>query len=218
MPALGHRIKKILARIGKVCRFDAEERDAVRQALSCRGWTDERKLAILYRMAIETEVLEGDILEIGSAWGRSTVLFGLASKKNIWSIDPHTGGVAFIKRGEKQNSYDEFMSNIKRFGLTNRVRTLPYTTEKVGRDNLLPDTTRFSLVFIDGLHTAEGVAADFDLSYTRLVHTGILLFDDYFEPSVPDYTLKIDGMCKETGIALIRDDTSKLVWFFKTEI
>jgi predicted O-methyltransferase YrrM len=218
MPVLSHRLKTVFGRVRKGYRSDAEEQSVIRQALSCRGWTDERKLATLFRMAHDTEGLEGDILEIGSAWGRSTVLFGMASKKNIWSIDPHTGGVAFIKRGEKQNSYDEFMSNIKRFGLTNRVRTLPYTTGKVWKENLLPDDITFSLVFIDGLHTAEGVAVDFDLSYPRLVHRGVVLFDDYFEPSVPDYTSKIDGLCKKIGIKLNKDDTSKLVWFFKTEI
>ena len=66
-------------------------------------------------------MLDGDILEIGSAWGRSAVLLGYASSKHIWSIDPHTGGRAFIERGEVQNSFEIFKANLAKNELNERV-------------------------------------------------------------------------------------------------
>jgi len=76
--------------------------EAIEKALKCKGWTSRAKLSLLYDLAQQTEKINGDILEIGSAWGRSTVLLAFASTKIIWSIDPHTGGIAYIKRGKSK--------------------------------------------------------------------------------------------------------------------
>jgi len=188
---------------------------AVRSALKCKGWTDRRKLSILYDLAKDVSLLEGDFVEIGSAWGRSTALLGLATEKTIWLIDPHTGGRAFIERGEFQNSFEEFQANIKNRGVSARVRALKNTTKEVWEQTLVPDQTRFALVFVDGLHTPEGVRIDFQFSYDRLVNSGVMIFDDYFEPTLSDYTNEIDLLMEERGLTLIKDDDSGLVWFFR---
>jgi len=185
------------------------------KALSCKGWTGEHKLSVLFDLVKETEYLNGDILEIGSAWGRSSVLLGLASKKLIWSIDPHTGGLAYIQKGEDQNSFDEFLRNLEKHGISSRVQILKHTTKEVVRQNLIAMTTKFSFVFIDGLHTSAGVQMDFEFSYERLVQAGVMVFDDYFEPSVQDYAEMIDRLVQVKAIELIKDEKSRLVWFFK---
>ncbi|MDQ7787556.1 MAG: class I SAM-dependent methyltransferase [Thermodesulfovibrionales bacterium] len=167
---------------------------ALQSALSCKGWTDQNKLLKLFDLIQETENLDGDILEIGSAWGRSTVLIGLASKKRIWSIDPHTGGLAYIQKGTNQNSFDEFLSNIKTYGIFERVTALKHSTQEVLDSNLIPKELKFSLVFIDGLHTAEGITLDFLLAFEHLEENGVMVFDDYFEPSVMDYSRMIDKL------------------------
>lgn len=105
---------RILSHFGK--------KRAVSKALRCQGWASLQKLSLLHDLVAQTGALEGDILEIGSAWGRSTVLLGHASDKRIWSIDPHTGGRAFIERGENQNSFDIFKENLVRNKLDNRVK------------------------------------------------------------------------------------------------
>jgi predicted O-methyltransferase YrrM len=192
----------------------ANKQAIIQNALSCKGWTDLLKLSKLFDLVQETENLDGEILEIGSAWGRSTVLMGLASKKRIWSIDPHTGGLAYIQKGANQNSYEEFMRNIRAYGISERVRVLKHTTQEVLDSNLIPDDLIFSLIFIDGLHTAEGVALDFRLSFKLLKRNGIMVFDDYFEPGVKDYTDMIDKLSEKNRISLIRDNLSKLVYFF----
>ena len=192
------------------------ERMVIRQALRCHGWTDKGKLSVLYRMARETRALDGDILEIGSAWGRSAVLLGLASAKRIWSIDPHTGGRAYIERGEVQDSFEIFKANLTRSGLDGRVTILKYTTDEVIEKKLLPESVRFSMVFIDGLHTARGVELDFGLAFERLVRGGIMVFDDYFQESIPDYTEMIDKLAENHGLDLVKDRHSMLVYFTKS--
>ncbi len=74
-------------------RYSLRKYLAIRKALTCKGWMDNPKLGLLYDLARRSARIPGDILEIGSAWGRSTVLLCLASKKKVCSVDPHTGGL-----------------------------------------------------------------------------------------------------------------------------
>lgn len=189
---------------------------AIKRAFCCQGWTSKKKLSVLFHIASRVRLLEGDILEIGSAWGRSAVLLGHASSKQIWSIDPHTGGRAYIERGEVQDSFEIFKANLVKNGLDGRVKILKYTTDEVIKKKLLPASVRFSMVFIDGLHTGRGVQQDFGLAFHRLVPGGIMAFDDYFEDSIPDYTEMIDALVLRHDLALIKDENSRLVYFVKT--
>lgn len=192
------------------------KRPAIKRALNCQGWTSDKKLSVLYDIALRTSVLDGDVLEIGSAWGRSAILLGYASSKHIWSIDPHTGGRAYIERGEVQESFEIFKANLAKNGLDKRVTILKYTTDEVIAKKLLPASLKFSMVFIDGLHTARGVEIDFGLAFEHLVPGGVIAFDDYFEESIPDYTEMIDALMLRHGLALIKDEDSRMVYFEKT--
>lgn len=160
----------------------------------------------------ETESLKGDILEIGSAWGRSLVLFGLVSRKTVWSIDPHTGGRAYIKRGEKQDSYSELISNLKRYNLISKTKVLKNTTEEVRDSNLIPQGVSFSLAFIDGLHTTDGVKTDFDYVFPLMSKGGVIIFDDYFEPSIPDYSDAIYKLISKNSMKLLKEPKCRLVY------
>jgi len=206
-------LRHIFGRPASQPSFTPEKQSAIDQALSCRGWTNEPKLSLLFDLAKRTDCLDGDILEIGSAWGRSAVLFGLASEKPIWSIDPHTGGRACIETGQVQNSFDDFLKNIERHGIADRVHVLQNTTREVIEQNLVPQMLRFSFAFIDGLHTPEGVKTDFHFAYPRLVHAGVMIFDDYFEPTVRDYADAIDQLVHENAIDLVKDTRARMVWF-----
>lgn len=192
------------------------KRISINRAIRCQGWSGEKKLSVLYDIAIRVGMLDGEILEIGSAWGRSAVLLGYASKKHIWSIDPHTGGRAFIERGEVQDSFEIFKTNLATNSLTERVTSLKFTTDEVIEKRLLPPSLRFSMVFIDGLHTARGVEVDFGLAFERLVTGGVIVFDDYFEDSIPDYTEMIDVLKERHGLLMIKDEDSRLVYCEKT--
>jgi hypothetical protein len=185
---------------------------AIKNALGCQGWTSKQKLSLLCDIATRINELDGDILEIGSAWGRSVVLLGYASNKHIWSIDPHTGGRAYIERGEVQNSFDIFKANLAMNKFEGRVSSLKFTTEDVIAKKLLAPSIKFSMAFIDGLHTARGVEIDFGFALERLVSGGMIVFDDYAETSIPDYTEMIDALMVRHGLTLIKDKKSGLVY------
>lgn len=191
------------------------KRKAIRAALRCEGWTSNDKLSFLYDMAKRTSPLEGDVLEIGSAWGRSSVVLGYACSKKIWSIDPHTGGRAFIEQGVTLDTFGDFEKNIRENGFSERVVAIKRTTADVIAMNLVPVTQRYAFVFIDGLHTAEGVALDFDFSFERLVTGGVIVFDDYYEKSIPDYSDMIDSISSKNKLELHSDQKSGLVYFVK---
>lgn len=193
------------------------KRPAIKRALLCQGWSDEKKLSVLYDVASRTSALEGDILEIGSAWGRTAVLLGYASSKQIWSIDPHTGGRAYIERGEAQDSFEIFKANLVRNGLGERVKIFKCTTDEVVEKRLIPDSLRFSMVFIDGLHTAKGVKIDFEMAFGHLVQGGVMVFDDYFQETIPDYTEMIDELVLRNGLDLIKDKDNMMVYFEKRQ-
>jgi len=209
---------KIINKIKEKFRRLGKKDKAVKQALQCKGWPSKEKLSLLFDLAQQTAKLDGDILEIGSAWGRSTVLLALATTKKIWSIDPHTGGVAYIKRGEDQGSFVEFKENLKKNKVANRVNLLCSTTAAVVKNNLMQQDVRFSMVFIDGLHTAEGVKVDFDFAFSRLNISGIMVFDDYFEPTVPDYIEMINLLMAKYSLNLTKDINSRLVYCSKTNM
>lgn len=87
-----------------------------------------------------------------------------------------------------------------------------------GRSNRKTDASRVSkksMAFIDRLHIAKGVEVDFGLAYTHLVQGGILVFDDYFEESIPDYTHMIDTLMIKHDLVLIKDRDSRLVYLEK---
>ena len=96
-----------------------------------------------------------------------------------------------------------------------RVNILKTTTKGVMDSNLIPKESKFSLAFIDGLHTAEGVKIDFDFSYSHLEHRGVIVFDDYFEPSVPDYSQMIEHLIVEKSLNLVQNKDAKLVYCIK---
>jgi len=195
--------------------FYSRER-IIKRALTCRGWTNYNRLSLLYDLVKETSGIKGDILEIGSAFGRSTVLFGLSSNKKVWSIDPHTGGRYFIERNENQDSFEEFKSNLNLFKIKN-IEILKYTTEEVIKNELIPTQVRFSLVFIDGLHTKKGVTIDFQLAYQKINIGGIIIFDDYFKNGIEDYKEAIDTLVAENNITLNKDPGNNMVFFKKHE-
>ena len=78
----------------------------------------------------------------------------------IYSIDPHTGGLAYIERGEDKSSFNEFIENLEINCLSKRIKVIKNTAQEVIENTLISYTVRFSLVFVDGLHTSEGVEKD----------------------------------------------------------
>lgn len=79
----------------------------------------------------------------------------------------------YLNRG---GMWDDFVGNIDRFGLTDRVRALWSTS--LNAANLL-STTMYDLVFIDADHSYEAVKADIEAWWPKVKIGGILAFHDY---------------------------------------
>jgi predicted O-methyltransferase YrrM len=107
-----------------------------------------------------------DVLEVGSAFGFSACVMALAGAKHVTAADPHTW----------LNSHDAMTANLDACGVTDQV-TIVRGTSPAALDGLGP----FGLVFIDGDHGAEAVAADVAAARAALADGGVLAVHDLGE-------------------------------------
>lgn len=121
---------------------------------------------------LEADVLElaatgRRVLEIGSAWGFSTVLMALVAQEVV-SIDPHT----------MADTWQPFVDNLAEYGVTRKVTAYRMRSQDVlGR--LYKAGQRFELAFIDGEHTFEACAFDISWALLLVEPGGIIAVHDY---------------------------------------
>ncbi len=175
---------------------------AIFRGMQVRGYPSPKKLYGLLSLSDAVENVPGSFLEIGSAWGRSTVAMAVYSKREIWSIDPHIGGVLLQKEGKKLNTWDSFLKTINKFGLNDYVRPIRATTQEVVNKKLIPDHIHFAFAFIDGLHTAEGVIIDLTFALSKIKPGGMIVLDDFFEPVFKDYRDAIESFAEQHNLKL----------------
>jgi predicted O-methyltransferase YrrM len=142
------------------------------------------------------------ILEIGSFEGKSTVWFidNLLNnpKSTITCIDPWT---SYDQKHNSINSYSENLNNKQQFSnlLDGFVFTDEYQTflhnikettkssqvnvikgfSKLVLPNLITESKKYDIIFIDGNHTAPYVLSDAVMSWELLNNNGYMIFDDY---------------------------------------
>ena len=126
----------------------------------------------------------GDVLEIGSAFGYSAVVMALAGAY-VAAVDPHTwipGSLAAMER------------NLAAYGVAEQVAILQEPSASAV-SALAAEGTRFGLVFIDGDHSAEAVREDVALALTVLRPGGVLACHDYGEDCCcPGVRIALDGL------------------------
>lgn len=123
------------------------------------GWLTKNEAHCLFNLVGDS--VPGTQVEVGSHYGRSTIIIGhaaLISKSEIVSIDPYEDAfLGEIGSGEKR--YKTFLSNIKEAGLEKVVRLVRKRVEDV---SILGDVksgdaeVQIGTVFLDGDHTEEG--------------------------------------------------------------
>ena len=166
---------------------------------SVPGWLTTADARLLYAFAHHGPG-EGAIVEIGSAWGRSTVALASGSKRAgrepVYAIDPHTGDDWWLRgiagapgalgtRDEATascpgySSLDSFRETLRRYDVEDHVVTVVSTSNDAAEQL---ETGPIRLLFVDGLHTYEGVRDDIRNWVPRVVHGGIVVFDDYYNP------------------------------------
>ncbi|HHY84016.1 MAG TPA: class I SAM-dependent methyltransferase [Verrucomicrobia bacterium] len=141
------------------------------------GWLHPEEARLLFRLAKRCKG-RGGIVEIGSWKGKSTICLGHGSlagrRTRVHAIDPHTGSPEHSELFGSVWTFDEFCRNIDEAGVRDVV--VPHVD---GSTNV---AERFNepveLIFIDGLHEYEGVKADFDAWFPKVIPNGTMAFHD----------------------------------------
>jgi predicted O-methyltransferase YrrM len=156
-----------------------------KMSLSIPGMITPQAGKFLYTLCY-MQNLKGDVVEIGSWQGRSSIFLARAVKEsqngNFYAIDHFGGNVGkesfYEINGTLDGLKDNFNKNISRFELNDVVHLLDMHNTEAAKQ-LKEKTIRF--LFIDGDHTKEGVHKDIELFFPRLIKGSIVVFDDYFE-------------------------------------
>jgi predicted O-methyltransferase YrrM len=112
---------------------------------------------------------DGDVLEIGSAYGYSTVALALVAN-SVVAVDPH------IDHG----SYGALNANLGAYGLDHKVFIMKARSQDV-LPSLVGEQDQFDLVWVDGDHTSGGVTFDVEHALGLLRPGGVLACHDYAE-------------------------------------
>lgn len=168
------------------------------------GMCDDEKLRALLEIARHS--VNGDIVEIGSWWGKSAFIFSWLSQHfkigNLLCIDPWSSihliqNEKIVDSGSKKVDADEAL-NIFKIGLlpfnANDINYLRMTSNEAARlysnnysvksevFGLTNYTGKISILHIDGNHSYEAVKTDIDLWGKFVIDGGWIIFDDYLWP------------------------------------
>ncbi len=146
------------------------------------GWMTRGQSDLLYSAAAGTPDA-GQIVEIGSFQGRSTIVLALAAPATarIVAIDPHAGN----DRGpqeldgyntEAEHDHRQFLANLAAAGVTERVTHL-----RAFSDRALGDVAgAIDVLYIDGAHRYAPARADIVAWGNRVNDHGLMLIHDSF--------------------------------------
>ncbi|KAA6470292.1 class I SAM-dependent methyltransferase [Bacillus cereus] len=162
------------------------------------GWQTLEEMVGLLHFSLLIDNIDGEIVEIGSFKGKSTICIAtgsklLSSKKRpIYAVDPfkHSDDKQhFISMYEK-DYFNDFWHNIEAFELEDFV--LPIKKYSTDAQEEIPQN--IAGIFIDGDHSYQGISTDINLYINRVVPGGIIAFHDYNNPHHPDVTKAVDEL------------------------
>jgi hypothetical protein len=140
------------------------------------------------------ENIEGDILEIGSRYGTTTVpLLELASiySKKIISVDPYNG-----QQEGDQKVFNFFINETSKYQNFIHYRAM---SQDARLKNHLIENHKFSFVFVDGLHYDWACFEDIELAHSVLSENGICCVDDTAYTEGDGYCAAAYRRAKESG-------------------
>lgn len=180
------------------------------------GWLSARQGARLFDLARSLDAV-GDVVEIGSAFGRSTVALGLGTRARgggkVYGVDPHTGGIGLAQQygplAQSFSSLGPFLQNIVRFGLEEVI--VPVVLPSARAAEVWPGRP-VRLLFIDGWHDYDECSRDI-LAWGRWVSPGgVIAVHDYdwaeVRRAVEDHLPKLGGFgaieAEDPNMAVVR--------------
>jgi glycosyltransferase involved in cell wall biosynthesis/predicted O-methyltransferase YrrM len=164
----------------------------------------------LYSIA-ETKRGNGEIVEIGSCFGRSTIYLAEgarhAGRGTVWAVDPHTGDIAWDLG--HVSTYEVFLRNIRKFGVESRVKPLKMTSKEAAH---AWNRTPIRILFIDGWHSYEAVTEDILLWFPHVLPGGLIVFDDYSNPEFPGVRQAVDEQLQKLPLERPLRLSTTLAW------
>ncbi|UCG59729.1 MAG: class I SAM-dependent methyltransferase [Phycisphaerales bacterium] len=142
------------------------------------GFLSEREVRFLALLAA-CPTAEGEILEIGSFKGKSTIVLAksalLTGKDNVVAVDPLTSpSITDPALSGAESSLKDLQANLRDAGVENCVEFHhEYSSELAEGWN-----RNVRLLWIDGDHTYSGTKADFEMFSPFLVNGGIVAMHD----------------------------------------
>lgn len=168
---------------------------ALRLARTVGGWLYEGEPEWLYELTQRTNGIDSPACEVGSWRGRSTVCIAGAieegeSNRTLYCIDDWYGGTDpdCLRLASQMNIHGEFCDNTSNYA--HRIHIIRSLAKNI--TDLLPNN--FSLVFLDGDHSAEAVDWEVNFFSTRIVSGGILAFHDTDNPVYPAIRSAVDRL------------------------
>lgn len=146
------------------------------------GWLSRREGQLLYYFA-KLLGKKGEVVEVGSFQGKSTVFLAQAIKElktgKVTAIDPHLGQTHVAKSGPKfGETFNKFKANLRNFGLSKQVLAIRKTSFSASKTWKKP----IAVLNIDGLHEYQFAKQDLELWLPHLVSGGVVICHDAFSP------------------------------------
>ena len=156
--------------------------EALRAIDGVEGWLSEDQARRLWNAALEVHA-GGQIVEIGSFRGRSTIVLSRAAAEGVGivAIDPHGGGDRGPQeitpdqvRGDEDNSV--FRANLEGAGVNGRVRHVRRMSDEAhgGVDGSI------DMLYVDGAHRYKPARDDIAAWGARVPLGGTLLVHDAY--------------------------------------
>ena len=194
------------------------------EAETVEGFLSHNEMRFL-TMVAACPTAQGDVLEIGSFKGKSTVVLAkaaqLAGDERIYAVDPLTAPCETDPdlRGD-ESSLKDFKANIERCGIADAIEFHQMFSYQLAEEWTRP----LRLLWIDGDHTYKGTKRDFDGFAPFLNDGGIIAIHDvlhafdggvrvFMEDILLSPNFGACGFCGSIGWAQYREDETKAVKF-----
>ncbi len=195
------------------------------------GWTGVLEGRLLFALAHHGPG-DGAILEIGSAWGRSTVCLArgskAASRERVYAVDSHL--MKPTPDPWRRPGYRRACAARRRPSSATPRRCPGFSTTygvSAVEDWVVPivsasesvsngEIQDIRLLFVDGSHTYEAVKGDVERWVPHVVPGGVLVFDDYFgTKSTWGVTEAVDELLSSGKVRPVLGTVGMHVWTVK---
>jgi len=144
------------------------------------GWLTDAQARTLWDTAGAVSAA-GQVVEIGSYRGRSTVVLARATEARVVAIDPHAGNDRGPQQiagyaNEAESDHHAFLTNLERAGVRDRVRHV----RRFSADAQAEVDGPIDLLYVDGAHRYRPARDDIRDWGARVAPGGTMLIHDGF--------------------------------------